>query len=198
MVTFKSAYKKFHSQKLTEARVNLLEKGIYPFNVFLKEHTETIKAAEKIEKLEEVATLYKDHVPTFYMFVQQNSAILLEGKNNTDAVQASMVNFAFICEALSKSVNQAVKILATKHNNQDSLYELYKADAVQLLEFCVKKSQAYKLVKGNADVVINNLAKELSQLSISQLANLCESTPLMRLYVSKETHTALAKATLND
>ena len=193
----KKAYKNHQAKKLMEARVALLEKGVYPFDVFLKESNEAVNAAEKIEKLEEVATLYKNNVPTLYMFVSQTSNVLLEGKAKPAAIKAAMVNYAFIAESLNKCVNEAAGLMIKKVSKDQSLYNLYKNDAVQLLEFCIKKSQAYKLLEGNADPVIKNLATELSKLPLSSLKYLCENTPTMRLYVSNKLHANLANTIIN-
>lgn len=197
MATFKQAYKKHESKRLMEARVSLLQKGVYPFEVFLKESSEAVNAAEKIEQLEEVANRYKTQVPTLYMFTQQNSLVILEGKkSNVNAIKAALINYTFVCEALNKCVNEAVKLMSGKVPANQTLFSVYKKDAVQLLEFCVKKSQAYKLMEGNADPVIKSLATELAKLSMKDLKQLCESIPSMRLYVSNETHDQLAKAVL--
>lgn len=193
----KTAFEKHKANRLTEARVSLLEKGVYPFDVFLKEGSEAINAAEKIEKLEEVANLYKNNVPTLYMFLSQTSNVLLEGKAKPNAIKSAMVNYAFVSEALNKCVNEAARLMSAKVPQNKSLYSVYNKDAVQLLEFCIKKSQAYKLMEGNANPVISNLAKELSQLPLSSLKFLCESTPSMRLYVSNKLHTELAKAVIS-
>jgi hypothetical protein len=193
----KKAYKNHQANKLMEARVALLEKGVYPFDVFLKESSEAVNAAEKIEKLEEVAALYKNNVPTLYMFVSQTSNVLLEGKAKPAAIKAAMVNYAFIAESLNKCVNEAAGLLLSKVSKDQSLYNLYKNDAVQLLEFCIKKAQAYKLLEGNSDPVIKNLATELSKLPLSSLIYLCENTPSMRLYVSNKLHTNLANTIIN-
>lgn len=109
-----------------EARVSLLKKGVYPFDVFLKESSEAIIAAEKIEQLEEVASRFKTQVPTLYMFVQQNSSVLLEGKANPTAIKAAMVNYTFMCESLSKCVNEVVKHMSAKVPANQSLYSIYK------------------------------------------------------------------------
>lgn len=180
-----------------EARVALLEKGVYPFDVFLKESNEAVNAAEKIEKLEEVATLYKNNVPTLYMFVSQTSNVLLEGKAKPAAIKAAMINYAFIAESLTKCVNEAAGMLISRVGKDKSLYSLYKNDAVQLLEFCIKKAQAYPLLEGNSNPVIKNLATELSKLPLSSLKYLCENTPSIRLYVSNKVHTNLANTIIN-
>ena len=195
-MNMKKAFEKHQANKLMEARVSLLEKGVYPFDVFLKEGSEAINAAEKIEKLEEVANLYKNNVPTLYVFLSQTSNVLLEGKSKPAAIKSAMVNYAFISEALSKCVNEAAKLMAAKVPQNKSLFSVYNKDAVQLLEFCIKKSQAYKLMEGNVNPVIFHLAKELSQLPLSSLKFLCESTPSMRLYVSNKLHTELAKTVI--
>lgn len=193
----KKAYKKHQAKKLMEARVSLLEKGVYPFDVFLKESNEAVNAAEKIEKLEEVASLYKNNVPTLYMFVSQTSNVLLEGKSKPTAIKSAMVNYAFIAESLNKCVNEAAGLLINRLGKDKSLYSLYKNDAVQLLEFCIKKAQAYKLLEGNADPVIKNLAIELSKLPLSSLKYLCENTPTMRLYVSNTLHSKLVNTIIS-
>ena len=77
MSNLQELYKKFQGNRLLEARTTLLEKGVYPFEIFLKEHAETIHASEQIVKLEEVASLYKNHVPTLYMFVKQSTDVFL-------------------------------------------------------------------------------------------------------------------------
>lgn len=195
-MNMKKEFEKHQADKLLKARVSLLEKGVYPFDVFLKEGSEAINAAEKIEKLEEVANLYKNDIPTLYMFLSQTSNVLLEGKSKPAAIKSAMINYAFISEALSKCVNEAAKLITAKVPQNKSLFSVYNKDAVQLLEFCIKKSQAYKLMEGNANVVISNLAKELSQLPLSSLKFLCESTPSMRLYVSNKLHTELAKTVI--
>jgi hypothetical protein len=198
MTTFKKAFTKHESGRLMEARVSLLKKGVYPFDVFLKESSEAIIAAEKIEQLEEVASRFKTQVPMLYMFVQQNSSVLLEGKANPTAIKAAMVNYTFMCESLSKCVNEAVKHMSAKVPANQSLYSIYKKDAEQLLEFCVKKSQAYNLMEGNVDPIIKTLSAELSKLSLKDLKSLCESVPSMRLYVSNETYNQLTQTLLSS
>lgn len=196
--SFKQAFSKHETKRLMEARVSLLEKGVYPFDVFLKESSEAINAAEKIEQLEEAANKYKSKVPTLYLFVQQNSAVLLEGKSKARSIKAAMVNYTFLCESLSKCINEAVQLMKAKVPANKTLYSAYKKDAVQLLEFCMKKSQAYKLMEGNVDPIVNRLAIELSNLSMNELNQLCESVPSMRLYVSNETYNQLAKTILSS
>lgn len=196
MATIREAYNKYQSKQLLEARVSLLQKGVYPFDVFLKESTEAVNAAEKIEQLEETASKYKASVPTLYVLVQQNSAVLLEGKASAAAIKATMINYAFICEALNKCVNEVAKLMSKKVAGNQSLHAVYKQDSAQLLEFAIKKSQAYKLVEGNADTVVKNLSVELSKMTLSNLQELCESVPTMRLYVANNLHTQLAKTVL--
>jgi hypothetical protein len=196
MPTFKQAFNKHESNRLIEARVSLLQKGVYPFDVFLKESSEAVHAAEKIEQLEEVANRFKNHVPTLHMFVQQNSSVLLEGKAKPAAIKAAMINYTFVCESLNKCVNEAVKLMSAKVPANKSLYAVYNKDAVQLLEFCVKKSQAYKLMEGNVDPVVKTLSTELANLPLRDLKVLCESVPAMRLYVSNETYNQLTQTVL--
>jgi hypothetical protein len=197
MTTLKQAYSKHQSNRLMEARLSLLEKGVYPFDVFLKEHSEAINAAEKIEQLEETVNRFKTQVPTLYMFVQQNSLVLLEGKAQPIAIKAAMVNYTFICEALNKCVHEAVKHIVTKVPANKSLFSTYKHDATQLLEFCIKKAQAYKLMEGNVDPIVKTLAVELANLSTNELRTLCESVPAMRLYVSNDVYNQLTKTMLD-
>lgn len=196
MPTFKQAFTKHESNRLMEARVSLLKKGVYPFDVFLKESSEAVHAAEKIEQLEEVASRFKTQVPTLYMFVQQSSTVLLEGKAQPAAIKAVMINYTFVCESLNKCVNEAVKLMSAKVPANKSLYSVYKKDAVQLLEFCVKKSQAYKLMEGNVDPIVKTLSTELANMSLKELQKLCESVPAMRLYVSNETYNQLTQTVL--
>ena len=197
--TIKNAYREYQSNRLMEARMKLLERGIYPFDVFLKEHsTEAITAAGKIEQLEEVASTFRAQVPTLHVFVQQNSSILLEGgrSNKAESVKFVMVNYAFICEAVGKCIKEAVQIFAEKHPNNQSLYAIYKTGASQLLEFCIKKSQAYRLMEGDASPIIKSLSEELTRLSITDLKRLCESVPSMRLYVPNKLHAELTQTIL--
>lgn len=196
MATFKQAFTKHESNRLMEARLSLLEKGIYPFDVFLKESSEAVNAAEKIEQLEEVAGRFKNHVPTLYMFVQQNSTVLLEGKAQPAAIKAAMINYTFVCESLNKCVNEAVKLMSQKVAANKSMHSVYKHDSIQLLEFCIKKSQAYKLMEGNVNPIVKTLATELAKLPMCDLKALCESVPAMRLYVSNETYSQLAQTVL--
>jgi hypothetical protein len=198
MATIKNAYKDYQTKKLLEARVGLLNRGVYPFDVFLKEGAETIAAAEKIELLEEVADKYKAKVPTLYMFVKQNTSVIMESKPSLSGIKATMINYAFICEALNVRVNEAVKLLSAKLPRTTSLHASYKQDGVSLLEFCMKKSTAYSLMEGNAEPVVRYLAKELSRLSISELTSLCESVPKMHLYVSNDLHTELAQSVIGS
>jgi len=197
MATIKNAYKDYQTKKLLEARTSLLTRGVYPFDVFLKEQTETIAAAEKIELLEEVADKYKAKLPTLYMFVKQNTSVIMESKPSVSGVTSAMINYAFICEALNVRVNEAVKLLSSKLPQTTSLHSSYKQDGVSLLEFCIKKSTAYSLMEGNAEPVVSYLAKELSRLPISELVSLCESVPKMHLYVSNQLHTELAQSVIS-
>lgn len=196
MATLKQAYNQYQSKRLMEARVSLLEKGVYPFEVFLKESTEAVNAAAKIEQLEEVASRFKTKVPTLYMFVQQNSNVLLEGKAKPDAIKATLVNYTFICESLNKCINEAVQLTVKKHSQEKTMHDVYNKDAVQLLEFCVKKSQAYKLMEGNVQPFVKILATELVKLPLKDLKALCESVPSMRLYVSNQTYNQLTTTLL--
>jgi hypothetical protein len=198
MSTFKQAFIEHESDRLMEARVSLLQKGVYPFDIFLKESSEAVHAAEKIEQLEEVACAFKTQVPTLYMLVQQNSTILLEGRSKPAAIKAAMINYTFVCESLNKCVNEATKLLINKIPENKSLYSKYNKDAIQLLEFCIKKSQAYKLVEGNVDPVVKTLSTELAKLSLKDLQTLCESVPAMRLYVSNETYNQLTQTVLGS
>ena len=196
MTKLSELYKKQQSEKLLEARVNLLEKGVYPFETFLKEHSETISTAEKIEQLEEVAELYKDKVPTLHVLVKENTNLLMESSVSTKAVEAAMVNYAFICESLNKCVNEAAKIFSANKDNTKTLQELYRNDATTLLEFCIKRSEAHKLLEGDVSLIVSQMSKELSTLKISELKTLCESVPSMRLYVSRKVHDMLAESIL--
>ena len=49
-------------------------------------------------------------------------------------------------------------------------------------------------MEGNVDPVVQNLASELANISISNLSYLCESMPKIKLYVSNEVHTELANS----
>lgn len=198
MATIKWSFNEYQSKRLLEARVSLLQKGVFPFEIFLKESSEAISVAAKIEQLEEVTERYKAQVPTLYMFVQQNSAVLLEGKSNPSAIKAAMVNYTFVCESLNKCVNEAVRLLVNKHEPNKSLHSVYKQDATHLMEFCIKKSQAYKLMEGRVDPVVKSLANELAKLSLKDLNTLCESVPSMRLYVSNETYHQLTQTILGN
>lgn len=198
MASLKQAYTEYHSKRLMEARVSLLQKGVYPFDAFLKESSEAISAAEKIEQLEEVSSRFKTQVPTLHIFVQQNSSVLLEGKAKPASIKAAMVNYTFLCEALNKCINEAASLMSQKHSQNKSLYSVYKNDGVQLLEFCMKKSQAYKLMEGNIDPIVRTLSVELAKLSLKDLKQLCESVPSMRLYVSNETFNQLTQTVLGS
>lgn len=193
MAKISEIYKSKQSEKLFEARVNLLQKGIYPFDVFLKEHAETIKAAEQIEKLEEVVNAYSNKLPTLYLFVKQNTETLMESKTNVHAVQSALVNYAFISESIATCVAGAVKVLKTKHSAKTSLKSIYGSDAVQLLEFCISRSESGKLMEGNTKPVIKLLANELSSLPLGELTSLCENIPKINLYISNTLHKELAK-----
>lgn len=197
MATIKNAYKEYQTKKLLEARTGLLTRGIYPFDVFLKEQEETLAAAEKIELLEEVADKYKTKVPTLYSFVKQNTSVLMESKPNPSGATAAMINYAFISEALNVRVNEAVRLLSSKLPKTTNLYASYKQDSVTLLEFCIKKSASYGLMEGNAEPVIKLLAGELARLPLSDLVALCESVPKLNLYVSNKLHNELAQSIVN-
>ncbi len=198
MSNLQESYKKFQGNRLLEARTVLLEKGVYPFEIFLKEHTETIHASEQIVKLEEVANLYKNHVPTLYMFVKQSTDVLLEAGGQMQSVKSSMTNYAFVCESIGSCVRQAAIMFKEKHDNEKTIRSIYGKNAIDLLEFCFKKSKAYKLLEGNTNPVVKQLAQELSGLSIKNLNHLCESVPAMKLYVSSATHTELANSLLKS
>jgi hypothetical protein len=193
MTNIRQIYQKKQAENLLEARVTLLQKGIYPFNAFLKEHSQTIETAEQIEKLEEAVSVYKDKLPTLYMLVTTNTETLMESKIDTDAIQYAMINYAFISESIGGCVGEAVKLLKTKHPETVSLKSIYGKDASQLFEFCIKRSETHKLMEGNTQTVIALLAKELSSLPINQLSTLCENIPTIKLYVSSKVHTELAK-----
>ena len=142
--------------------LSLLQKGIYPFDAFLKEHSETIKAAEQIEKLEEAISVYSHKLPTLHWFVKQNTETLMESKTDVDAVQSALINYAFVSESLGSCVAEAVKLLSQKHSAQTSLKSVYGNDAIQLLEFCINRAETHKLMEGNTKQVVNLLAVELS------------------------------------
>lgn len=193
MSNLRETYQNYYNNKLNEARVNLLEKGVYPFSVFLKEYSETVHAAEQIELLEEVSKAYKSKVPTLYFFVKQTSDVLLENNSRINSIKSSMINYAFISESLRTCVNSAVRKIREKNSTNDSLTSIYGNDAVNLLEFCIKKSVSFNLLEGNSEVVIRNLASELGNLPLKELSNLCESVPSIKLYVSNKVHDELAK-----
>lgn len=193
MAKIREIYQTNQSKKLFEARVSLLQKGIYPFNAFLKEHAETINTAEQIEKLEETVSVYSHKLPTLHLFVKQNTETLMESKTDVDAVQSALINYAFVSESLGTCVKEAVKVLSTKHSAKTSLKTVYGTDAVQLLEFCINRAETNKLMEGNTEQVVKLLATELSSLSLGELTNLCESMPKINLYVSNTLHTELAK-----
>jgi hypothetical protein len=109
-----------------------------------------------------------------------------------------MINYTFICESLSKCINEAVQLTVKKHSQEKTMYDVYKKDSVQLLEFCVQKSQAYKLMEGNVQPLVKMLATELVKLPLKDLKALCESVPSMRLYVSNETYNQLATTLLRS
>lgn len=193
MANIRQIYQKQQTERLFEARISLLQKGIYPFNVFIKEHSETVNTADHIEKLEEVVSAYKDTLPTLYMFVKQNTETLMESNTDINAVQSTMINYAFISESIRSCVNGAVKILKTKHPETVSLKSVYGKDAIQLLEFCIKHAESHKLMEGNTDKIVNLLSAELASLPLKKLSTLCESIPAIKLYVSNNVHTELAK-----
>jgi len=192
MTKIRDLFNKNQAEKLMEARVGLLEKGIYPFDVFLKEHQEAINTAGSIESLELLAESYAQSVPTLRMFVSQNAQVLMESANNTEGVQAAMINYAFLAESIGSCVGEAAKIFATKHQSGSSLKQIYGNDASQLLEFCLRKAESHKLMEGDTGAVIKNLANELATLPIGILNKLCEGVPTIRLYVSNSTHKELA------
>ncbi len=198
MSNLQESYKNFQGNRLLEARTALLEKGVYPFDVFLKEHAEAIHASEQIVKLEEIAGIYKKYVPTLYMLVKQNTDVLLESKVRMRPVKSAMTNYAFICESIGVCVRHAAITFKDKNDNEKTIYSIYGKNAVDLLEFCFKKSNAYKLLEGNTDPVIKQLSQELSRLSIKSLNYLCESMPAMKLYVSNTLHTELANSILKS
>jgi len=193
MANIRQIYQQKQAEKLLEARISLLQKGVYPFDAFLKEHKETVNTAVQIEKLEEAVCVYKQKVPTLYMFVKQNTETLMESKTNTDAVQCAMINYAFISESIGSCVKEAAKMLKTKHPEAVSLKSVYGQDALQLLEFCIKRAESHKLMQGNTEKIVKLLAEELSSLPPNQLLNLCESIPQIKLYVSNNIHAKLAK-----
>ena len=191
-------YKDRQAEKLLEVRVGLLEKNIYPFDTFLKEHSHTIDTAEQIELLESVADKYKATVPTLYMFVKENTNILMESNSKVSSIESAMINYAFISEALGKCVKEAVKIFATKHKPEQTLSSIYRNDAVKLLEFCVNRSDTHKLMEGDTSLVVKNISKELASLPISSLVALCESVPTIPVYLSRKNHDALAYSILES
>ena len=197
MTRIRDLYKKHKEEKLLEARVGLLEKGIYPFDVFLKEHKEAVHAAEAIESLEQLAEAYKEFVPTFHLFVTQNSATLMESKINPDAIEAVMINYSFLSEALGKCVNEAAKIFIVRHSKNQTLRSIYGDDATKLLEFCIKRAEAHKLMEGDTTAIVASLASELARLPVSFLYQLTESVPVVRLYVSNKTHSELANIVIS-
>jgi len=193
MAKISQIYQNKQAEKLFEARVSLLQKGIYPFNAFIKEHAETVKAAEQIEKLEETVAGYKNSLPTLHLFVKQNTETLMESKSNVDAIQSAMINYAFVSESIGVCVAEAVKTLKTKHPNNVSLKSVYNKDAIQLLEFCIKRSESHKLMEGNTQQVVKLIATELASIPLKDLSTLCESVPKINLYISNTVHTELAK-----
>jgi hypothetical protein len=191
-------YRQHQAKKLMDVRVSLLEKGVYPFDALLKEHGQTINTAEKIEILEGIGETFKASVPTLYMFIKANTNTLLESKTNLGAVESAMVNYAFVSEALGKCVKEAAKIFAEKHEADKTLAVLYRKDAVELLEFCIKRSETHKLMEGDTSMVIRHLATELAGLPISSLVQLCESVPTIPLYLSRKNHDTLAHSILQN
>jgi hypothetical protein len=198
LTRLRDLFKKHKEEKLLEARVGLLEKGIYPFDVFLKEHSEAVRAAETIEQLEQVAETYKSVLPTLHLFVTQNSATLMESKIDPNSIEAAMVNYSFVSEALGKCVNEAARILDTKHQKTQTLKGIYGDDAVKLLEFCIGRAESHKLMEGDTSTLVRFLAKELAELPVGVLKQLTESIPSVRLYVSNRTHNELANIVIAD
>lgn len=192
----RNAYEQRQLKRLFEAEERLAAKGVHSLEVFLENHSETIDVAERIEKLEEVAVKHQTCSPTFYMFVNQNTNVLLEGKTPPEAIKSVMVNYAFICEALGKCVKEAAAVFASKHPAPKSLHELYGRSSVELLEFCIKKAQSYKLLESSANQLVANMASELAHIPVGALKTLCESVPRMRLYVSGNTYKELTRTVL--
>lgn len=193
MQKLRELYNKNQKESLLEARVALLQNEIYPFDIFLKEKKETVRAAEQIEKLEEMVGYYKNVAPALYLFVKNSTDLLMESTINTNAVEAAMINYSFITEAIGKYVAKAVELIKTQQSKKVSLTSVYGIDAVKLLEFSMKKSDKYRLMKGNKDQVINMISRELANLPISNLSYLCENIKPFRLYVSNSVHSKLAK-----
>ena len=48
-------------------------------------------------------------------------------------------------------------------------------------------------MEGNTDKIVNLLSAELASLPLKKLSTLCESIPAIKLYVSNNVHTELAK-----
>ena len=193
MSSLKESYNKFNSKRLFEARVTLLEKGIYPFSTFLKEYNETVETANKIEKLEEIVDSSKEYLPILNEFVTKNTSILLERKFNSNSVQAAMINYTFLTDAFTKYIKEAV-VLLSSNKDIKSLYESYGNDSVELVSLCFKKTTAYKLMenKSEVDEVVSLLSAEVASMPFAELKLVCESMPKIKLYLSNEIHDQLA------
>lgn len=188
---------------LTEARSALLDRGVYPVDVLAENQETTKQVAMQVQLLEQIVETYKDSLPTLHMLLQGTSTVLFEGSTDNHAatkipgLEAAMINYAFVSETLSHCVRLAATALQAKMSPEaratKSLAEAFGKDAVSLLEFCMKKSTALKLMEGDTGAVVRLLARDLAtRLPVADLVAVCESAPAINLYVNKKVHTQIA------
>ena len=195
----KKAHMEHQAERLFEAKVSLLEHGVYPTDVFLKEHTEAVLFAEQVEQLETLAEQHKTSVPTLYILVKRTSDVLLEGKDNTKSMEKALLTYACISEGLRGCVLPAIKRMVDtgKVNPSTSLASGYgKTDAGKLLEFCLLRAKSTTLLENDFSPVCKQLGEQLSELSLNDVVALCEGVPQIKTYVPSATHTAIAKQLL--
>lgn len=188
---------KEYKNRLVEAQEALVSKGIYPIDLFLHEQTETLEVAESIERLEESVNRFQKQIPTIFYLVSETGRNLSESRRNPELVESTLLNYAFISEAVGKMVGEAVKLLQIKHSPKQSLQEAYGKDSQKLLEFCIVKANSHAFLVGSEQLV-SMIAEELSKMTLHDLGVLCESMPTMKLYVSMKTHKELAKTVLSS
>lgn len=197
--TLETAYKAFQQNKLFEAKVSLLQQNVYPTDVFLKEHTETVLLAEQVEQLEQLAEQHKSAVPTLYMLVKRTSDVLLEGKSSTPAMERALLSYGFISESFRACLGPAIYRIMTgnKLDSSKSLAQHYnKADASKLLEFCLLKANTVNLMEGEVEPLCKILAEQLADVKLDTVKAICEGMPSIKVYVSSKTHTEIAKQLL--
>lgn len=201
-------------QSLETARIALLKRGVYPQAVFIKQVNEAATVGTQLAELESVAFAFKEVVPEINIITESATrAILSSGpeliaensRHKITATEEAMVKCSFLTEMLGVHMLEACKLIANSNSfivesdaedaMRKNLAELFDREAGKsLVQFCAAKTKSYGLLSETfKTVVLPQLADRLATgVSFEQLNQLCESVPVMKLYVSDDTFNTMA------